>query len=67
MIPREKAAQLVVDNQIKVKSLNYKEAVQCAKVIVDELEKQEASLLGYESTHYTSEYWQEVKQEIEKL
>ena len=37
MIPREKAAQLVVDNQLKVRSLGYKEAVQCALVIVDEI------------------------------
>ncbi len=37
MTPNEKAAQLVVNNQIKVKSLEYTEAVQCAIVTVDEI------------------------------
>lgn len=67
MIPREKAAQLVVDYQLKVKSLDYNEAVQCALVTVDEMiiEKQDCS--RYECHGNDMEYWQQVKQEIEKL
>jgi hypothetical protein len=58
MTPREKASQLIVDYQIKCKSLNYDEAKQCALIAVDEI----ISLVG----RY-SDYWQEVKQEIEKI
>jgi hypothetical protein len=58
MTPREKAAQLVVDNQLKIKSLGYKEAVECAKVIVDEILN-----IGCIEVPY----WYEVKQELEKL
>jgi hypothetical protein len=79
MIPREKAAQLVVDNQLKIKSLDYKEAVECAKVIVDEIIKSreddghfDDSLSVTSSEYYTPHpmyltYWKEVKQELEKL
>jgi hypothetical protein len=39
---------------------------QAALICVDELEKIEGETLGY-GTHYSSEWWQEVKQEIKKL
>jgi hypothetical protein len=58
MTAREKASQLIVDYQMKCKSLNYDEAKQCALIAVDEI----ISLVGRYSN-----YWQEVKQEIEKL
>jgi hypothetical protein len=58
MTAREKASQLIVDYQMKCKSLNYDEAKQCALIAVDEI----ISLVGRYSN-----YWQEVKQEINKL
>jgi len=58
MTAREKAAQLIVDYQMKCKSLNYDEAKQCALIAVDEI----ISLVGRYSN-----YWEEVKQEINKL
>jgi hypothetical protein len=58
MTAREKASQLIVDYQMKCKSLNYDEAKQCALIAVDEI----ISLVGRYSN-----YWEEVKQEIEKL
>lgn len=63
MIPREKAAQLVVNNQLKVKSLDYNEAVQCALIAVDEI----LHALEYKHTHNHEElcFYEEVKQEIE--
>ena len=66
--PQEKAAQLVVDNQLKVKSLDYKEAVQCAIVTVDEIIKevinQKVPIYNYDKA---MDYWEQVKQILEKL
>ena len=79
MIPREKAALLVVNNQLKIKSLGYEEAVQCALVIVDEIIESRSedpsfddTLLSTSSEYYTPHpmyktYWTQVKQEIEKF
>jgi hypothetical protein len=58
MTAREKASQLIVDYQMKCKSLNYDEAKQCALIAVDEI----ISLVGRYSN-----YWEEVKQEINKM
>ena len=78
MIPREKAAQLIVDYQLKVKSLDYNEAKQCSLVLVDEIIKSRSEDKGFNDTllSKTSEYWtahpmyltywEQVKQEIEK-
>ena len=65
MTPSEKAAQLVVDNQLKVKSLDYKEAVACAIVTVEEIIK--AMRKGVPEVGYGTGYWSEVKQILEKL
>ena len=71
MTPKEKAIELVNKYQTSQNNLlgvywdNLSK--QCALIAVDELEKQEATLLNYNSESYSSEYWQEVKQEIEKL
>jgi len=79
MTPNEKAAQLVVDNQLKVRSLDYKEAVQCAKITVDEIidsrkddSKFDDTLYSTSSEYYTPHpmylnYWNQVKQILEKL
>lgn len=54
MTPKEKAAQLVVDNQLKVRSLDYKEAVQCAIITVDEV----LNFIHTDAFSYTNEeYW----------
>lgn len=67
MTPKEKAENLY--NRMLPKSgvVFKSQAKQCALVAVDELEKQQATLLGYNSDMYSSEYWQEVKQELKKL
>ena len=67
MTPKEKAENLY--NRMLPKSgVVFKlQAKQCALVAVDELEKQQATLLEYNSDMYSSEYWQEVKQELKKL
>ena len=65
MTPREKAAELIVNYQLKCKSLNYDEAKQCALIAVDEI------IDSLQIKNYTQadqyEYWIDVKQEIEKL
>ena len=48
-------------------SLWRQQVKQCALIAVDEIEKQEAISLGYDYNIYSSEYWQKVKQEINKL
>ena len=48
-------------------SLWRQQAKECALIAVDEIEKQESIALGYDYNIYSSEYWQEVKQEINKL
>lgn len=61
--PREKASELIVNYQIKVKSLDYNEAKQCALVMVDEIKK----ILYDQDLMIRYDYWFEVKKEIEKL
>ena len=60
MTSKEKAAELIVNYQLKCKSLNYDEAKQCALIAVDEI----INAVDEWTEDY---YWQEVKQEIEKL
>jgi hypothetical protein len=66
MTPNEKAAQLVVNNQLKFKSLEYTEAVQCAIVTVDEI-IEAIDWYAYEISKDQLPYWEEVKQTLEKL
>jgi hypothetical protein len=61
--PREKASELIVDYQIKVKSLDYNEAKQCVLVMVDQIKK----ILYDQDSMVRYDYWFEVKKEIEKL
>ena len=63
ILPREKASELIVDYQIKVKSLDYNEAKQCVLVMVDEIKK----ILYDQDLMIRYDYWFEVKKEIEKL
>jgi len=62
ILPREKASELIVDYQIKVKSLDYNEAKQCVLVMVDEIKK----ILYDQDLMIRYDYWFEVKKEIVK-
>ena len=66
MTPREKASELIVNYQFKVKSLSYNEAKECALIAVDEVLKE---LLNDKDFYFKTRvhYYQAVKQEIEKL
>jgi len=76
MTPKEKAEELVnkylrtypiYDNPTVVISYTYNEAKQCALIAVDELLN---NFLSNRTTKYGREryhFWQQVKQEIEKL
>jgi hypothetical protein len=70
MTSKEKAEDLLNKMLFEIEyncqpSLSKMIARECALIAADELEKQEAVLLGYEMVcSYSSEYWQEVKQEI---
>ncbi len=70
MTPKEKASWLVLKFMSKLISLNISK--QCALIVVDEM----LSILAYTENYIKDEmgkigayliYWQEVKQEIEKL
>ena len=64
MSSQEKAAELIVNYQLKCKSLNYDEAKQCALIAVAEI----LLAITYGDYYYSQvSYWEEVKQEIEKL
>ena len=63
MTPKEKAAELIVNYQLKCKSLNYDEAKQCALITVDEIK----TILFDQDLVVRYDYWYEVKKEIEKL
>lgn len=72
MSPKEKAAELIVNYQLKCKSLNYDEAKQCALIAVDEIidtytQEKNNGYIFYRVLDKIILYWQEVKQEIEKL
>jgi len=62
-LPREKASELIVNYQTTVTSLDYKEAKQCALVMVDEIKR----ILYDQDSMIRYDYWFEVKKEIEKL
>lgn len=63
MTPKEKAAELIVNYQLKCKSLNYDEAKNCALIAVNELIYE----TQFEVPNVRQKYWNNVKQEIEKL
>jgi len=75
MTPKEKAKDLInsfyysLPNNGSETGLNstterYKEGIQCALIVVDEV----LNFINTDAFTYTNEkYWQEVKQEIEKI
>lgn len=64
MTPREKASELIVNYQLKCKSLDYQEAKLCALIVVDEV-------LDYLNKimipNPFGQYWDEVRKEVENL
>ena len=68
MTSKEKAAELIVNYQLKCKSLDYDEAKQCALIAVDEIINSyiQEKNNGYIVSEKIISYWEEVKQEIEK-
>ncbi len=70
--PEENAKELVEifwteaeDNDYISRKMSYKQAKQCALIAVDEI--MDCTKNGLGLTKFSKEYWQEVKQEIEKL
>lgn len=63
MTPREKASELIVNYQLKCKSLDYNEAKQCSLIAVDEIIRF-GNQLGIREPMM---FWNKVKQEIENL
>jgi hypothetical protein len=63
MTPKEKAQELVNKMAFEVCKTDAK---QCAIIAVDEI-KEAIFWHPFESPNFELEYWQEVKQEIEKL
>jgi hypothetical protein len=69
MTPNEKAKELLLKFMaIQFGDFPTTDAKQCALIAVDEIIKQEAErCLAYKETDKFIDYWQEVKQEIEKI
>ncbi len=65
MTPQEKAAHLILTYMAILVKKDL--AKKCALAAANEFERQQAELIGYNPDTYSSEYWQEVKQEINKL
>jgi hypothetical protein len=62
MIPQEKAREIVIRMQFQQPPLMFDQAKHCALIAVNEL-----FLATDDFDLDTKEYWQDVKQEIEKL
>jgi preprotein translocase subunit SecE len=70
MSPKEKSAELVKkyfrDSDLLVEDLTWIQAKECALIAVDEIIEQN-NLWINQTGKGTNNYWQEVKEEIEKL
>lgn len=60
---RRKALEIVINMQFQNEPLMFEQAKKCALVAVDEILKIGSVIVDYN----TYDYWQEVKQEIERL
>lgn len=78
MTAREKASELIVNYQLKCKSLDYQQAKECALIAVEEImkaphENRYIELIPSDADETDwfwdkfDEYWKEVKEEIQKL
>jgi hypothetical protein len=67
MTPQEKAREIVIKMQFQNPPLNFEQAKQCALIAVDEI--LDDDMYGMEEEHFENriDYWEQVKQEIEKL
>lgn len=66
MKPMEKAAQLIVDYQLTIRSLDYDEACQCSIRTVDEI-IDAIDWHEYEVPNDQLKFWFEVKAAIENM
>jgi hypothetical protein len=66
MNPKEKANNLF-NKMIVDFNIDKWQSKQCALIAVDEIIKLDYNVLEYYGNLSSTEYWQEVKQEIEKL
>ena len=66
MKPMEKAAQLIVDYQLTIRSLDYDEACKCSIRTVDEILK-ELEDIDDGQTAIPYVYWEEVKKCIQNM
>lgn len=67
MTHKDKAKQLVESMEFSCRECDYEsKAKQCALIAVEEI-KEAIFWHPYESPNFELEYWNEVKQEIEKL
>ena len=64
MTPKEKAEELIDKMTMEIGKFNSK---QCALIAVDEILLDDMYDMGEEPFEKRIDYWQEVKQEIEKL
>ena len=68
MTSKEKAAELIVNYQLKCKSLYYEEAKQCAIIAVDEIMLAIPDASDDDSPYnHELKYWQQVKHELENF
>ena len=70
MIAREKASQLIVNYQLRCTSLGYQQAKQCALIAVDEILEglnNDNIIYGSEYRYEVSNYYENVKKELERL
>jgi hypothetical protein len=73
MTPKEKADKLCMmflmhtNTKDREYDINKELAKQCALISVDEILKSNPTIIDCDKTELNYKYWQEVKQEIEKL
>ena len=66
MNAREKASELIVDFQLKCKTLDYQEAKQCALIAVDEILNAgplDPNYVDWDDCGATHQYWYEAQKE----
>lgn len=65
MNAKEKAAELIVNYQLKCKSLNYNQAKQCAIIAVKEIINSIPAIT--DSQFEYNKYWNDVKSELQYM
>ncbi len=66
MNAREKASELIVDFQLKCKTLDYQEAKQCALIAVEEIlnaRPLDPNYVDWDDCGATHQYWYEAQKE----